>query len=425
MILGNVSYQFTEHSSTIRDLAVCNATNVAVTCDSSGAVKAWDIETGSVITDFTGHSDWARAVGITADGQYAISVSDLPEAIVWEVNTGIVITTYTGSHTQRIVAADISPDGVYAATSSYDDPYDIEVWEAMTGTLVTTFSLHDYYLEYLKFSPDSKYVVSAGNDTNYEVRVWEAETGNEVTNHTLHTDTISSVDFHPTEKYILSGSHDKKVIVYDYENDVVISTSPEHGNDVYFASFSPDGKFYITACRDDYIRIFETETGNLLYTFQGHEGTDTETAAIAPNKIQAISSAGSTAIVWDAVGTNGLIYFKDSEGLPLNVDGLVYDGINLSTIQLSRSSDIVSMSFVNDTGLSLQNIEITATNEATGVDLLLSTTEDPFEELQSLTYAGPIADGIETTFYLKLDTEITAGTGTGNVQLNITAEETA
>ena len=58
-----------------------------------------------------------------------------------------------------------------------------------------------------------------------------------------HTEEVRSVSFSPDGKYVVSGSDDKSVKIWSTESGEVVRTLNGHTNNVYSVSFSPDGKY--------------------------------------------------------------------------------------------------------------------------------------------------------------------------------------
>ena len=98
--------------------------------------------------------------------------------------------------------------------------------------------------------------------------------------------------------------------------------------------------------------------------------------------------------------------------------------LNIGGILLEEESDIIPLGFVNLTGLSIQNVEITSTNIDSGITFTKSKEEEPFAGESSLNFAGPYEYEAGDDFYVHLDTDNTAPVGDGTLELNITAEFT-
>ena len=135
---------------------------------------------GTTLRTFTGHSDFVSAVAWSPDGHYIASGSWDHTVQVWNALTGALVTTYTasgrsdgGGHTELISALAWSPDGRFIASGSWD--HTVQVWNAMTGQLITMYGGHTEEVSSLAWSPDGRFIASGSWD--HTVQVWEAFTG--------------------------------------------------------------------------------------------------------------------------------------------------------------------------------------------------------------------------------------------------------
>jgi WD40 repeat protein len=107
-------------------------------------------------------------------------------------------------HTDLVVSAQFSPDGLKIVSASNDET--VRIWSAATGQCEHTMQGHTNCVISAAFSPDGLKVVSASYDKT--VRVWSAATGD--CEHTMegHTSGVSSAAFSPDGLKIVSASCD-------------------------------------------------------------------------------------------------------------------------------------------------------------------------------------------------------------------------
>jgi WD40 repeat protein len=86
--------------------------------------------------------------------------------------TGQALATLSG-HTNRVMAAEFSPDGRHNVTAS--DDASVRVWSVSTGQLLPTLSAHSDAVEGASFSQDGQHIVTASKDK--AARVWNIITG--------------------------------------------------------------------------------------------------------------------------------------------------------------------------------------------------------------------------------------------------------
>jgi WD40 repeat protein len=89
------------------------------------------------------------------------------------------------THTHPVLSLAWSPDGRYLASG--DTAGTIHVWEAATGTIVTTYREHARFVRSIDWSSDGTYIVSGGDYGDSTVQVWEATTGQRIFWHRSQT----------------------------------------------------------------------------------------------------------------------------------------------------------------------------------------------------------------------------------------------
>ena len=176
-----------------------------------------------------GHSDYSSPVAFSSDGRYVVTVGADKSAKLWDVNTGREIRTFKG-HSKGVTDAAISPDGRYIATGSAD--WTAKLWDITTGLEIRTFAdssaglhRHEAGIRSVAFSPNGKYLLTA---STFAVKLWDVNTGEEIS-------TSNVAPYHVVNQ--LSCKNSQYVITVDNENTA---------------------------------RLWETSTGRLAKTFQGH-----------------------------------------------------------------------------------------------------------------------------------------------------------
>lgn len=238
---------------------------------------------------------------------------------VWDALTGtheVVLTPEpsTNQYVDREVYATQvawSPDGTHLASAIGD----IQVWDPLTGKLLTRYfpEVHTTTtINQVAWSSDGQYLAGGYNtaDSTGGVTIWNARTGAVVK--MLSTDQIDNISWSPNGKYITVTSGDKTVIrsTADWQSVLTLNApdiswspdstrlalhkyatktsgeaiqiisiptgkvlltyrSPEH---TYALSWSPDGKRIVFA-KNKAIEIWDSQTGERLFTYDGQHGT--------------------------------------------------------------------------------------------------------------------------------------------------------
>ncbi|NEP35367.1 PQQ-binding-like beta-propeller repeat protein, partial [Moorena sp. SIO3B2] len=154
-----------------------------------------------------------------------------------------------------------------------------------------------------------------------------------------HTDIVSAIAFSPDGKQIISVSGDGTVRLWDTESGQLIHTFEGNTEWVTAIAFSPDGKQILSGSGDGTVRLWDTETGQPLHTLEGHTSSVTE-IAFSPDGKQIISgSEDNTVRLWDTE-TGQLIHtFEGHTDLVTDIafspDGKqIISGSNDNTVRL-------------------------------------------------------------------------------------------
>jgi WD40 repeat protein len=124
---------------------------------------------------------------------------------------------------------------------------------------------------------------------------------------TDHKARLASASFSPNGKYVITASGDGKAASGDGKARIwdsatghaVVALSGHHGV-VWAASFSQDGGRVVTSSSDHTAKIWEVATGRPVVTLVGHEGS-VDTAAFSQDGNRVVTaSRDGTARVWDA-----------------------------------------------------------------------------------------------------------------------------
>jgi len=255
-------------------------------------ISIWDLKTGTELKAFQiGASDMA----IAPDGKHALVVGEAWKGLgILDLESGTMrqLKGHSDSGWRgAIYTADISPDGKYGVTASFDQS--VRLWDMKTGEEVRRFyghegSFREGMVNSAKFSPDGRYIISAGSDKT--LRLWEVATGKLVRTFRGHTDAVR------------------------------------------MALFSKDGRMVISAGLDSNVRVWDVATGNIIRIFKGHsEGYASGVSLLGvagvgftPDNRYAISIGDATIRLWDMstgeeVAT--MIRFNDNEWISITPEG--------------------------------------------------------------------------------------------------------
>jgi WD40 repeat protein/predicted Ser/Thr protein kinase len=117
----------------------------------------------------------------------------------------------------------------------------------------------------------------------------------------FHRDNVTDVSFSPDGRWVLTASADRTARVWDLgTGQPRFASSLQHDSLVRRASFSPDGRRIVTASDDTLVKVWDAVTGRLIVTLRGHTGP-VQDAHFSPDGACVVSdSEDKTARLWDA-----------------------------------------------------------------------------------------------------------------------------
>jgi len=214
------------------------------------------------------------------------------------------VIQHWSSHLTRVVGVkmeQVERDDELISTSDAIDPHtNSGAQVGVEATKKRTSGSGDLWC--ITFSPDGTRMAIAQAQT---IRSRNIQTGEEVSL-LGHTREVNFVAFSPDGKRIVSASDDETIRIWNSETgDLVLGPLEGHTSWVYSAVFSPEGRRIVSASFDKTIRIWNSDTGEMvLGPLRGH--TDRVLSAVFSPDGRLIVSASrdKTICVWDSQSGN-------------------------------------------------------------------------------------------------------------------------
>ena len=276
-----------------------------VTGGSDNMVRVWDVITGEQLMTLSGHSAEVLSVDVSPDGLTLASASADKTAKIWDAVTGQELTTLRG-HKDYVGPLKYAPDGKTLATGSGDKT--VKLWDAATWRELATL-VHPAE-SVIAFSPDGKTMATGCLDG--VVRLWDANTGRELRTFKVAGINVFTLAFSPDGATLVTGGGSD----YQVEFWGVATAKPipalgllggqpsplkniRTGAAVLSVSFSPDGQILAVASYDRTVKLYSSDTLQLVNTFKGHELAVDSVVFSRDGRLLATGGRDGVAKLWD------------------------------------------------------------------------------------------------------------------------------
>jgi len=311
------------------------------------AVRFWNAETGEAVSESLTVGDVPKNEVFNADGRsLAVCVADGTVEFVAIPNAqahGLKLP-----HASEACAAAFSSDGNEVAAGYADSS--IGVWSTRTGAIIKSLGPNGGRVDAVGFSPDGRELASASGvvkDGRGEADIWDLASGKRTTPALVHDMPgdqehaqesvmrdelkLRTVSFSPDGRLLVTASQDRTARVWEVATGRCLYVLP-HDQTVYWAGFSPDGKWIISAdgsseswWKKGNIRIWNSQTGVLVQDCVQAGGYIYQVAISGDGERLAAASWGGNAQVRDLPGGTPVGPIFSMPGTFLAI-GLNYDG---------------------------------------------------------------------------------------------------
>ena len=397
--------------------------NTLVTEGVDNALNLWDVNTGTQQHSLIGHTSHVRTVVYSPnDNTLIASGSNDGTLRLWNADTGTeraTLITVDGD----VESVAFSPDGNTVAcaitygeynSQSYLRDSNILVFDVATGTTLQTIIAHIappsyeekqefhpirhvYPVSNIKFTHDGKTLVSSSRDST--IRFWDVETGDHLRllKRELGHIWIQDLAFSADGK-VLAGGTDRKnevIEIWDVTNLTPKHTLTMNVDDVQVVVLNPNGTSFVGLNKDGNIYLWDTPTGRLLSTYNGHKGYVYEVAFLPDGSTIATGGADGTILLWDTT-----VRLPSDTGVSLSPNSLVSPVIGE---QFTLSVNIIA-------GQSVAGYQATVNYDTTALRYVESANGD---YLPPTAYRiDPIVDGNAVTLGATTFAEVAYDDGT-------------
>jgi WD40 repeat protein len=120
---------------------------------------------------------------------------------------------------------------------------------------------------------------------------------------------FSSVTWSPDSRMIATSSSDSNIRLWDIESGELMCTLEGHQGSVWSVAWSGDGQWLASGAADRTVRLWAASSGRLVRTLEGHQGSVWSVAWSGDGRLLASSADDQIVRVWNVEsGTELAVY---------------------------------------------------------------------------------------------------------------------
>lgn len=358
-ISGDEIKRFKCHKEAVWSVAFSPSGIFLATAGADKKTIIWDVEQGILLHTLHGHTDTVSGIAFSPDGKLLATSSTDRTARIWRVDkdqTSFILANHhskiwniafspdgtkiatTGSdgtasvweldldkdylaplfslpgHIGRGVGIAFSPDGETLATASEDGT--IRLWDLTVSPEVMTLKKHDSSVWNVLYTNRRNQLITVSDDKT--IKFWDASSG-KLENLLNHTSPVQNISIDVEGNRLVTLNSDGELIVWDISADTLkpIQYIQIDKDRIGVVAMSSGGGMLATAFDDNTVKLWDTESGQLLNVFEGHTDFITDLVFNPDGAQLATASDDGTIRVWDINSVNKYKKFSHEHVTPI------------------------------------------------------------------------------------------------------------
>ena len=269
--------------------------------------------------------------------------------VVWDVASRQTRSVYRGDSVRSLA---MHPAGHLAAAMS--SLRRIEIWSLTSGRLVYSTDAGDK-ANSVEFSADGQYLLAMIN--NKVIFARPIASTPEKLSLVGHRGGVPGIAFSPDGTRLASVSKDRTVRIWNTQTGELLHTCEGHPNEVQSVCFSPDGRRIISADWGAVLRVWDSESGAVLQQIDARsELARLWRVRVFPDGKSVIATGTSGSFIWQVDPTDGRIIgssrrFITASGWDMAVDPtgtcVVAALQNQNVVQHNLETNVISYYGIN------------------------------------------------------------------------------
>ncbi|WEW56389.1 hypothetical protein PRK78_001832 [Emydomyces testavorans] len=264
---GALQYELPFHPEAVSSVKFSLHDGRVLASMSSGCIRLWDLVNRKALSEIQEHFD---EIEFSPRNRVLLS-RGFRGVRLWDWESGELLKTID----DKGVTFRVSNDGKLLACLNIADRK-INVWDATTGTLLSSLGHHSDVVCDASFSEDNKLLASASDGCT--VRLWNIETPFQSVRSKSHSEPVDMIVLLPNHGIAVSRSAENTCL-WDVKTGALQQTIRSVSKKPPL--ISSDGRWFINPKTKD-IEVWETATGELVRSFKHHSAA-TAMWALSPN----------------------------------------------------------------------------------------------------------------------------------------------
>ncbi|KAI0345250.1 dynein regulator [Trametopsis cervina] len=306
------AYTLVGHREAVTKVAFHPTFSLLASASSDFTVKIWDWETGEFERTLKGHTRDVNDLDFDSKGNLLATASSDLFVKIWDTQNDWKNSKTFPGHEHTVSAVRFMPGDQHIMSASRDKT--IRIFDVASTHLIRTIIGHSAWVRCAVPSDDGRLIASGSGD--HTARLIDASTGETKMEFRGHDKPIEVVAFAPPYAYaairelaglsgvdnhtrpgayVVTGSRDLMIKLWDTQNGQLIRTFAGHDNWVRGLVFHPNGKYLLSASDDNSIRVWEIKTARCIRTVDKPHGHFIQCIAWGRQRIAGADENGSAA----------------------------------------------------------------------------------------------------------------------------------